>query len=115
MHFSKFEEDIIDSEIQKLLDMNVLGKKLVMTKISFFLQFLPDRKKMGSILNLKELNQYIEYHHFKMDSFETALKLVRKDCYMVSVDLRHAYYSVCVSKGNCFDLFGKDKFMNTLA
>ena len=40
------------------------------------------------ILNLKELNKYIEYHHFKMDSFETALKLVRKDCYTASVDLR---------------------------
>ena len=27
------------------------------------------------ILNLKELNQYIEYHHFKMDTFESVLKL----------------------------------------
>ena len=29
------------------------------------------------ILNLKELNQYIEYHHFKMDTFESVLKLVK--------------------------------------
>lgn len=100
MHFSKFEEDIIDSEIQKLLGMNVL-EKVSYDKNQFLSPIFTRPKKDGEyrmILNLKELNQYIEYHHFKMDSFETALKLVRKDCYMASVDLRHAYYSVCVSK-----------------
>ena len=100
MHFSKFEEDIINSEIQKLLEMNVL-EKVSYDKNQFLSPIFTRPKKDGEywmILNLKELNQYIIYHHFKMDSFETALKLVRKDCYMASVDLRHAYYSVCVSK-----------------
>ena len=58
-------------------------------------------KKNGEhrmILNLKELNQYVEYHHFKMDSFEIALKLIEKDCFMASVDLRQAYYSVNVAQ-----------------
>ena len=38
-------------------------------------------KKNGEyrmILNLKELNQFIEYHHFKVETFESALKLVKK-------------------------------------
>ena len=29
------------------------------------------------IINLKELNEYIETHHFKMDTFESALKLIK--------------------------------------
>ena len=38
------------------------------------------KKKNGEyrmILNLKELNESIVYHHFKMDTFESALKLIR--------------------------------------
>ena len=50
------------------------------------------------ILNLKELNQYVEYHNFKMDSFEIALKLIENDCFMASVDLGNAYYSVNVAQ-----------------
>ena len=50
------------------------------------------------ILNLKELNQYIESHHFKMDTFEMALSLVKPDCFFSSVDLRHAYYSVPIAE-----------------
>ena len=46
------------------------------------------------ILNLKELNKYIPYQHFKMDTFESALYLISDNMYMASIDLRHAYYSV---------------------
>ena len=31
------------------------------------------------IINLKELNENIVYHHFKMESFESALKVVKKN------------------------------------
>ena len=58
-------------------------------------------KKNGEyrmILNLKQLNENIVYHHFKMETFKSALKLVKKNCYFASVDLRHAYYSVPLSE-----------------
>lgn len=48
------------------------------------------------ILNLKELNKFIAYHHFKMKTFEAALTLVNTNSMMASVDLRHAYYSVII-------------------
>ena len=44
--------------------------------------------KIRLILNLKNLNQYVQYHHFKMDSIHTALELVTQDCWMASVDLK---------------------------
>ena len=49
------------------------------------------------ILNLKDLNEKIVYHHFKMDTFEIALKLIKPSSYMASIDIRHAYYSVPIA------------------
>jgi hypothetical protein len=40
------------------------------------------------ILNLKKFNEFVPYHHFKMDTFEIALKLINKNTFMASVDLR---------------------------
>ena len=37
------------------------------------------------------------YRHFKMYNLQTALSMVRKDCYMSSIDLSDAYYSVPVT------------------
>ena len=44
------------------------------------------------ILKLKKLNEKVSYYLFKMDTFEMALKLVKRNDFMASVDLRHAYY-----------------------
>ena len=46
------------------------------------------------IVNLQKLNQDVTYHHFKMDTLATALTLITKDCFMASLDLKDAYYSV---------------------
>lgn len=50
------------------------------------------------ILNLRKLNESIKFYHFKMDTFETALKLIKPNCYMASIDVRHAYYMVPIAE-----------------
>lgn len=50
------------------------------------------------ILNLEKLNEHIVYIHFKMENFEQAVRLINKDCYLASVDLKHAYYSVKIAE-----------------
>ena len=58
-------------------------------------------KKDGSyrsILNLKQLNNFVTNHHFKMESLQTALHLVKKNCFIASIDLRDAYYSISISQ-----------------
>jgi hypothetical protein len=50
--------------------------------------------KVRLILNLKNLNEYVRYSHFKMDTIHTALDLITKGCWMASLDLKDAYYSV---------------------
>ena len=60
-------------------------------------------KKDGShrvILNLLELNQFIAYHHFKMDTIDTVINLMRPDCFMASVDLSNAYFSIPIAQAH---------------
>ena len=66
------------------------------------------------ILNLKDLNLDIEYYHFKMETFETALKLINLNSYMASIDIRHAYYSVpiAVEHKSFFVLNGREHFFS---
>ena len=52
------------------------------------------------ILNLKELTEYIEPHHFKMETFESALDLIKPFSYFASIDLRHAYYSINMAEND---------------
>ena len=39
----------------------------------------------------------MSYHHFKMDTLQTAIKLMRPGCYMTSIDLKDAYYSILIA------------------
>ena len=83
-------------EISKLLSKGVL--ELTHRSPGDFISNIFVRpKKDGSyrmILNLKPLNEFVDYHHFKMDTFQTALKLIQPGCFMASVDLKDAYYSI---------------------
>lgn len=46
------------------------------------------------ILNLKNLNQYIETQHFKLEDLRTAIKLVSENNFMGTVDLKDAYFLI---------------------
>lgn len=62
--------------------------------------FLVPKKngKMRFILNLKNLNKFIETIHFKMEDFRTVLKLISKGCFMASFDLQDAYLMIPIHK-----------------
>ena len=58
--------------------------------------FLREKKK-GSfrlILNLKKFNKFVAPYHFKMDNIETCICLLKQNCFMASIDLSDAYFSV---------------------
>lgn len=61
----------------------------------FFLADKPNGKKRF-ILNLKEFNYFVCCPHFKMEDFRTVLKLIRKGCFMSTLDLKDAYFLVSV-------------------
>ena len=62
--------------------------------------FLRPKKEPGVyrvIFNLKSLNQVVTYHKFKMDTLESAVRLMKPGCFMSSIDLHNAYYSIPIS------------------
>lgn len=95
-----FEQNIlIDKEMQSLLN-----KKVITPAVHSPGEFLssifsvPKREgKLRLILNLKEFNHFIPYIHFKMETFAQALCLIKPFCYMASIDLYDAYYSVSIN------------------
>ena len=50
-----------------------------------------------TILNLNNLNESITYVHYKTESLKHVRQLIKPGVWMVSIDLRDAYYSVCVN------------------
>ena len=96
---SDFDTQVIDLEITKLLSKRVIeptGHSHGEIISDIFL----GNTKDGSyrmILNLKKLNQYANKIHFKMDTLNTVIKLIEKDCYMASINLKDAYYSVSIT------------------
>jgi len=96
MRFNQKEEIVINNEIQNLLKLKVI-EEVQSIEGEYISSIFVRPKKNGEyrmILNLKGLNEYVEYHHFKMDTFETALNLIKPNCFLASVDIRHTYYSV---------------------
>ena len=53
---------------------------------------------MQTILNLKRLNKFVDYKHFKMESLQNVLELFRPGVYMSSINLKDVFYSVPVHK-----------------
>ena len=95
---SASEREIVSSELNKFLEKGVIEP--VMDCVGQVLSNVFLRpKKDGShrlILDLTWLNRHVEYQHFKMQSLQSAVDLMSPDCWMGSIDLRDAYYSVPV-------------------
>ena len=49
------------------------------------------------IFNLKALNDSVVYHHFKLDTLEATLQPFTPGCYMTSLDLKDAHYSIPIA------------------
>ena len=76
-----------------------------------FIKHKPDGD-VRLILNLKDLNNYINKIHFKMETIKTVLANITKGCYMSVLDLKDAYVSVKIAeKYQCFLKFEQDKVL----
>ena len=96
---SPTETTIIDAEIKKLSSKHVI-EPTGHCRNEIISDVFVRAKKDGThrmILNLKNLNQHASKTHFKMDTLYTIIKFVEKDCFMASIDLKDAYYSVPIT------------------
>ena len=85
-------------EIKRLLEKSVLKPVKETEKGYVSSIFLREKNNQHRfILNLKNFNKHVTHRHFKMDTLNTALDMVRKNCYMARIDFTDAYYSVPVA------------------
>ena len=94
--FSKEDEPAVDLEIKKLLAKGVITKCEHQTG-EYISPIFIRQKLDGScrlILNLKNLNEDMPCIHFKMETLQSVLSLITPGCYLASLDLNDAYYSV---------------------
>ena len=97
IQFSPEEHVVVKQEIETLLKKGVIEQvehcqDEVISNI--FTRQKRDSESYRVILNLSALNENIEFIHFKMDTLQTALNLIYKDCFCATIDLSDAYYSV---------------------
>ena len=100
IQFDQMEQIIIDKEMTHLLALEVI-EHTCHSSGEYISTIFVRKKKNGKyrmILNLKGLNEHIEYHHFKMDTLWSAVRLMTYfKCSMASLDLKDAYYSVPIT------------------
>ena len=99
--FNQSELSIIDREIEKRLSKGVIercshsdGEYIS----PIFLRLKKNKVDYRMILNLKDLNNFVVYKHFKMESLNSVLDLMTPGCFMASIDIKDAYYSVAIPK-----------------
>ena len=89
-------EAALEQQIQDFLSRDILVESHHESTEFISPVFLREKKNgtFRMILNLKELNRFIVYHHFKMDNIESCVHLMKPMCFMASIDLSDAYFSV---------------------
>ncbi len=93
------EIEMISAEVHKLLQKGAI-KQVEHTSGEFISNIFIRPKKDRSfrpIINLRELNKSVAYFHFKIETNQFALELIRPKCYMASIDLKDAYFAIPIA------------------
>lgn len=56
--------------------------------------------KFRPVINLMKLNEFITYHHFKMEILDVVLSSIKRNSFFVSIDLKDAYLSIPIYKND---------------
>ena len=96
-NLTKEEELLVEQEVQVMLvkgAIEVVNTPLQDQYLSTL--FLVPKVSGGNrpLINLKSLNSFIPYDHFKMESLALLKELLRKGEFMCKIDLKDAYFSV---------------------
>lgn len=100
IEFSEEKAKIIDQEMIELLSKGAISLSEFENDQFVSNIFLVKKKngKFRPVINLTELNKFIEYHHFKQETLAIILESVERDMYFISVDLKDAYFSIPMHK-----------------
>ena len=100
MHASEEERDLIDQEVLFLHQKHAIHKVLKPNghdPSQFISPLFTVPKKGGGhrpVINLKDLNQFVEYQHFKMEGVPMLKDLLRPNYFLTKIELKDAYLTV---------------------
>ena len=115
--FSPEEEVKIQVILEEMLREQIV-RETTHESTEFVSEIFIVKKSDGGItliLNLKELTEFVVYEHFKMDGIKTIINMVTTNYFMVTIDLKDAYYSVAtIAISRLFPKFLKFKWKDKL-
>ena len=99
--FSEKEKIAIDLEIEKMRKKGIIeiaehekGEYIS----NLFTRPKRDSEDLRTILNLREMNQNIVYHHFKIDDLPHALTLLRPGYFMAVIDIKEGFHNISIKQ-----------------
>lgn len=98
--FSQEQTLLIDKSIQDLLDkaaVELVSPEEVHNCPGFYSSMFVIPKKNGGIrpvFNLKNLNQYLDAPHFKMETIREVSNMINRNDYLTSIDLSDAFLHI---------------------
>ena len=90
------EDEAMDKEIESMLSKGAI-REAIPKGDQFLSNVFVTPKGEGQfrpIINLKKLNEFVPYHHFKMEGLKDVKHLLKRGDWMCKIDLSDAYFSV---------------------
>lgn len=100
--FSPEEHSAISTELNRLIEIGAV-EKCAHEQGEFISNIFARVKANGKIrviLNLKPLNKFLVYEHFKMEHLDFVTNLVYKHDWFASIDLTDAYFSIPIHESD---------------
>ena len=93
--FSDKEKKLIDFKVQKMLQKGAI-RRASFNPRQFVsnLFIIPKSGDLRPVINLKPLNEFVQYHHFKMEGLNTLLDLLSGSEFFTTIDLKHACFTI---------------------
>ena len=90
----------VDPEVKAMLYKGSISKVCHSNGEFLSSLFLISKKGGGNrpVINLKDLNWFIRYKHFKVKDLHCLKYVLQKEDYMYKIDLKDAYFSVPLHK-----------------
>ena len=96
--FSPSEWLIVDNEVQKLISKGAIVPSVSEPGEFISTLFIVPKAngKYRPVINLRHLNKFVHYDHFKQETFKVVLDLLQENDFMSSVDMADAYFSISI-------------------
>ena len=100
--FSEDQKELVTNKIKTLLEKGAiirLNFHLKTKKNNLFQIFFIVPKPNGKfrpVINLRQLNKFVTYRHFKQESFPVVLDMIQPNDFFTKLDLSDAYFSIAI-------------------